>query len=52
MNKKLSFPLRISSVKVIWSYLLKETLMENIIFEQWEQTKPAFPVPVHQKFFS
>ena len=33
-RKKLSFPLRISSLNVtrIWSHLLKKSLMENLIF--------------------
>ena len=32
LHKKWSFPLRISSVKVAKSYLLKKSLMENFIF--------------------
>ena len=32
LHKNWSFPLRISSVKVSWSHLLKKSLMENFIF--------------------
>ena len=32
LHKKWSFPLRISSVNVIWSLFLKKSLMENFIF--------------------
>ena len=31
-HKKRNFPLRISSVNVVWSHLLKKSLMGNFIF--------------------
>ena len=33
LHKKWSFPLKTFSVNVIWSHLLKKSLMENFIFD-------------------